>query len=121
MIIILLAFASCKKDTCSKENPGTGGNCTVSGQTKHHSDIIPHTRVFIKYGAKEFPGQDTTKYDASVTADANASYSISDLMPGDYYLYGVGYDSAIFLPVTGGIGISICDEPTFSTDIPVTE
>lgn len=120
-VVLILTFPSCKKDTCSKENPGTGGKCTVSGTVKHHSEPIPYSRVFIEYGATEFPGTDTTKYDSKVTSDADANYSISDLMPGNYYLYGVGFDNDISLPVTGGIGITICDESTLSSDVPVTE
>lgn len=114
IIFILLIVSSCTKE-------GTGGSSTVSGTVLHHSTPIPNCVVYIKYDAKEFPGNNTSLYDASVTADINAHYEFKGLRDGDYYLYGVGYDNAIGETVTGGIGVKLKYNKTTNTNIPVTE
>jgi hypothetical protein len=114
LLISVLIISSCHKE-------GEGGKSSVSGNVKHHSKLIPNAVVYIKYGAKEFPGTDVSKYDASVTADSNAHYEFKSLYKGDYYLYGVGYDNAIMEPVTGGIGIELKLNKHLDADVPVTE
>lgn len=104
---------------CTKEGPG--GKSSVSGNVLHHDLIIPNSVVYIKYNATEFPGPDVSVYNASVTADANGHYEFKDLRKGDYYLYGVGYDNAIFEQVTGGISIKLKYNKELKTDVPVTE
>ena len=100
LLIVILGIVSCKKN-------GTGGKATIKGYVKHHEQIIPMAKVYIKYGATEFPGTDLSLYDANVTANANAYYEIKDLRMGDYYLYGVGYDNTILESVFGGIPVKI--------------
>jgi hypothetical protein len=119
-ILFILAIAlSTTFSACHKE--GTGGKSSVSGSVKHHEALIPNCVVYIKYGTKEFPGKDLSKYDASVTADANAHYEIKDLRKGDYYLYGAGYDNSIMETVTGGIAVQLKYNKETETDVPVTE
>lgn len=113
-VILSMTISSCHKE-------GTGGKSSVSGSVKHHSALIPNSVVYIKYGAKEFPGTNTSLYDASVTADANAHYEFKNLRKGDYYLYGVGYDNTIMETVTGGIAVTLKYNKESSTDVPVTE
>lgn len=122
-IIALALLASCNKNDCDKSDPGLGGGGSVSGNVQHHGTAIPDAQVFIKYGATEFPGADTSQYDlVRIASSSDASYIVTDLKPGDYYLYAVGYDNSISMPVTGGVGIEICgeDDAKFS-NIPVTE
>lgn len=121
-ILALASLNSCK-DKCDKDSPGLSGNVTLEGHVKHHSAAIPNSRVYIKFGASEFPGADTTLYDAGTSANStDAHYSISGLSPGDYYLYGVGYDPSLQDSVFGGIGIEICEDGgTVETNVPVTE
>lgn len=114
MLVTVFAFTSCKKE-------GTGGKSSVSGFVKHHSLAIPNAVVYIKYGATEFPGADVSKYDASTVADASAKYEFKELQKGDYYIYGVGYDSLLMEPVTGGIGLFLKRNEAKKTDVPVTE
>lgn len=123
LIVSLALLSSCDKNKCDKSDPGIGGGSKVSGHVQHHGTAIPNARVFIKYDATEFPGTDTTQYDAAKTAtNSDAYYTFMDLKPGDYYLYSVGYDNNISLPVSGGVGIEICgDEEDLNTNIPVTE
>ena len=105
---------------CTKEGPG--GKATIKGAVMHHTKLIPGTVVYIKYGATESPGKSPSNYDASVTSDASANYKFESLQKGHYYLYGIGFDSTISLPVSGGIPVEIKDASgTVSTNVPVTE
>ena len=118
-IISLLLFASLFV-TCRKEGPG--GKGSIGGFVKHHSQLIHGAVVYIKYGAKESPGTNVTYYDASVNADANAHYEFPDLKRGNYYLFGVGFDSSMVKTVTGGVPVTIKNKTeSVQADIPVTE
>lgn len=117
--IVLAAVVMLTVTACHKE--GTGGKSSVSGTVKHHSKPIPNAIVYIKYGTKDFPGTDVSKYDASTVADASANYSFKDLRKGDYYLYGVGYDDAILETVTGGVSVKLKYNKETQSDVPVTE
>src|SRR5688572_9930555 len=89
-IIAIFSFVSCKKNQL-------GGKSTVFGKVAHHSKSIANATVFIKFNAKEFPGRDTTVYDAKVKADANGNYSFK-CYRGEYYLYGFGIDPDVINP-----------------------
>ncbi len=118
--ILILIFFSTLIISCSKE--GRGGKAAIQGAVKHHSTPIPGAVVYIKYGAKESPGTNVTYYDANVTADASANFMFPDLKRGDYYLFCVGFDSAIAQTVIGGIPVEIKSKTeTLTADIPVTE
>ncbi len=114
LIIISLSLSSCKKE-------GPGGKSSVSGNVKHHQELIPNAIVYIKYGATEFPGGDVSLYDDKVTSDTNAHFEFKELQKGDYYLYGVGYDFTGSYTVTGGVGITLKRNKSSEIDIPVTE
>lgn len=110
---------SCKKN-------GTGGESEIAVWVKHHSNLIPGATVYIKYGAKEFPGADVSKYDESkvtgTTGHSNGHTHFEGLLKGNYYLYAVGYDSTISQTVTGGLYVKIKkNHEHIETDIPVTE
>ena len=90
---------------CNKE--GIGGTTTVATIVKHHEKIIPGATVYVKYGVKEFPGEDVSKYDNSLVVDKNGHVHFEDLKKGNYYFYGVGYDSSIMMIVKGGTPIDI--------------
>lgn len=116
----LLTFFILITISCSKEGPG--GKAVIKGTVKHHSTPIPGATVYIKYGSTESPGTDINYYDANVTADAQANYSFPDLKKGDYYLFGVGFDSAAVQTVTGGLPVQIKKKTeTVEVTVPVTE
>jgi len=118
-IFYILLFSSLLF-ACTKEGPG--GKAAIQGSVKHHTALIPHAVVYIKYGAKDLPGTNVTHYDASVTADANAHYEFADLKKGNYYLFSVGFDSAIVQTVSGGTPVILKSKTeTVTADIPVTE
>ena len=114
LLTLSILVYSCKK-------AGLGGKSTIEGTAYHHAKPIPFTTVYIKYGATSFPGTDVSNYDNHVTADTNAHFAFTGLQAGNYYLYGVGYDYAIFGQVTGGIGVSVKKSKTLTTNLPVTE
>jgi len=111
---LLLAFLfSCKKNQL-------GGKSTVSGKVAHHSKAIANARVFIKFNAKEFPGDDTTAYDDKVRADGDGNYSFK-CYKGDYYLYGYGYDFGISKTVIGGVPVHIRNKEKLEVNVAVSE
>lgn len=98
-VIFLFLFSFCKKN-------GTGGKATIKATVSHHEKIIPGATVYIKYGAKEFPGSNPSSYDANYSAP-DGTCEIKDLLRGDYYLYAVGFDSSIGELVKGGVPVKI--------------
>ena len=119
LMAVLAAVALLTVTSCHKE--GTGGKSSIKGVVKHHEKPIPNCVVYIKYGTEDFPGTDVSKYDASTTADGSANYSFKDLRKGDYYLYGVGYDTDISEIVTGGVGVKLKYNKETNINVPVTE
>jgi len=119
LILTSLCLLTVTLYSCHKE--GTGGKSSVSGTVYHHSKPIPNAIVYIKYGATEFPGADVSVYNSHVTADANAHYEFTSLRKGDYFLYAVGYDDAIFEEVKGGLGIKLKYNKKVTADVAVTE
>ncbi|MBK9284774.1 MAG: hypothetical protein IPM51_10740 [Sphingobacteriaceae bacterium] len=100
ILLMAIVITACKKE-------GTGGSTTVATLVAHHAKRIPSAMVYVKYGAKDFPGSDVSKYDASELCDKDGHAHFENLQKGDYYFYGVGYDSAISMPVYGGAPVKI--------------
>jgi hypothetical protein len=126
-LFFLISFYACKKDHASLSG-GSGGKVTVIAKTYHHTKPIKGTSVFVKYASDEFPGTDTTLYDAhyhAVTTDD--SVIVSGLTAGSYYFYGLGVDSAIAgfqngYNVKGGIPYTVSiDSGTLVITVPITE
>lgn len=113
----LAAFAV----ACEPE-PGLGGKARIRGVASHHAAVIPSTRVFIKYDANESPGTLTTLYDDSTVAGSDGRFEFSELQRGVYYLYGIGWDSAIGQVVRAGIPVVLTERNEVEDVIlPVTE
>lgn len=97
--------------SCSKE--GTGGDATLVVFLKHHGRIIPNQAnhpdtVFVKFNAKDLPSDPTHNYDTFFVGEAGEDHvHCEELKWGDYYLYGVGYDTLIQQRVTGGAAVHI--------------
>ncbi len=107
---------------------GTGGNVTIIAKTLHHTKRIKGCSVFVKYAANEFPGEDTTLYDARYREGiAEDSVVISGLTAGTYYFFGLGIDSAIAgfqdgYNVKGGIPYTTnLESGTVTITVPITE
>lgn len=120
ILLYLLSFLFLIPLACRKNQ--LGGKSSVSGFVKHHSKSIAFASVFIKFDAKEFPGSDTTIYDAKLRADENGAYTFS-CYKGNYYLYSHGYDYAIPAPhiVVGGTPVNVRMNENVDLNIAVTE
>lgn len=117
VMLLCIVLVSCKKN-------GTGGNAFVLAKSTHHDKLIPYATIYIKYGAKDFPGTSTSNYSNSITTGADGIVRFSDLRYGDYYFYSVGFDSSIMQSVTGGDHLQIKwsdRKKTISFIVPVTE
>ena len=116
-LVMITIFSFCKKN-------GTGGKVTVAAITKHHDRVIPFSKVYVKYGAKEFPGEDLSQYDAEQTTDKEGHTHFTGLRYGNYYFYGIGYDSVSQAVVKGGIALKIKwkeRKQEIELNVPVTE
>lgn len=116
VLIGLVWLGACKKNQL-------GGKSMVKGTVAHHGKPIGNAVVYIKFDAKEFPGENTSVYNASVTANASGYYETPKLYKGNYYLYAVGLDPAIAAPyiVKGGFAVSLKSNEEKNIDIAVTE
>lgn len=118
---LILVLASCKKD--DKCNAGIGGNVTVVAFPKHHGVSVRPHYVCVQFNTQDFPGVDSSLYDLVVIADTTEDHiEIENLKCGDYYIYEVGFDTAIAQVVSGGIPYSF-DQTSSEIDleVPVTE
>jgi uncharacterized GH25 family protein len=118
LIVCALNFASCKKNQL-------GGKSNIKGKVMHHDKAIPFAKIYIKYGATEFPGTNVADYSTSIDADHNGNFLIEKIYHGDYYFYAVGNDDAVSTSVgnvKGGMHLKVkmLKEVT-GVVVPVTE
>ena len=119
-ILVLILLSLIGLSSCTKA--GKGGKSTIEGLTKHHTRIIPFTTVYIKYNTQQLPGTDPSNFNDNVVSDSQGNYKFSGLEKGNYFLFGIGFDSAISLPVRGGLPITIKKNgDVVNTDVPITE
>ena len=116
ILFVGLALTACDPDE------GFGGNASIEGVVAHHHDPIANSIVYIKFDATEFPGSDVTLYDDETDADAEGNYEFTGLKKGNYYLYGVGWDSLFTDSVFGGVPAEISKkDEVLILEVPVTE
>lgn len=118
LVICALSFFGCKKNQL-------GGKSNIKGKVVHHDAAIPYAKIYIKFNATEFPGEDVSKYDATLDADHNGNFLVNKIYHGQYYFYSVGVDPALGATnniVKGGIALKVkmLKEIT-GFEIPVTE
>ena len=106
---------------CTKA--GAGGKAIINGHVKHHEISIPGSIVYLKYGAVEFPGSDVSTYDENTLASSgDGHYEFKELKKGNYYIYGVGFDSTISAGVVGGVPVKIKNKTeSIEINVPVAE
>lgn len=104
--IVILFLASCTKE-------GTGGDATLVVFLQHHTKPILSRpayldTVFVKFNSRELPGTQKNNFDTFFVGEAGEDHvHCKGLKPGDYYLYGAGFDTAINERVTGGMHVRI--------------
>jgi hypothetical protein len=112
--LLILHLVACKKNQL-------GGSSVISGRVSHHSKPIPNAMVYVKLGAKEFPGTDSSRYDAKIKANSDGFYRI-ECYRGDYYLYATGIDlQSQPLYVRGGTSVTLRKNESAEIEIAVTE
>ncbi len=118
---ILLALLVCMVLTNCKKNK-LGGSAEIKGRVFHHAKPIAGATIYIKYEAKDFPGEDVAKYDTKVNADAQGYFSIK-VYKGNYFLYGYGEDKDLPPPyvVKGGSQVSIRNREVVDIVLAITE
>ena len=86
-------------------------------------DLFVLPILYLRFGAKDFPGSAPTDYDMTTIGEANEEHvHIEGLRKGDYYIYAVGYDSTISAVVTGGQAYKISSKSgEHDVDVAVTE
>ena len=106
-LFVLLLIGVSIFDSCSK--PGLGGQNTVNVTPQHHGRNIKDCIVYVKFGTSELPGTLPSNYDASFSTNPPDSFTVkvTGLKEGDYYFYGIGFDSTIMLPVSGGLPVTM--------------
>jgi hypothetical protein len=114
--MLMISLTQCQKNQL-------GGKSKVNGIVNHHGKPISGATVYIKFKATEFPGEDVSVYDASVTANQSGYYEINNFYKGEYYLYAVGIDPDVAAPgiVKGGIPVKLVSREEKNLDIPVSE
>ncbi len=104
LIISAFTFAGCRKDNPITV-PANGVRALIS--VNHHGVPIPYTAIFVKNNTVNFPGQDTTQYDARYVTDANGRLVLSGIPNGQtayvYYAKGIdpSWDTTQVTPVWG--------------------
>ncbi len=117
LFILLIQFYSCKR-----EHIHVHDEYSLQGAVKHHDQLIPLAKVYIKFNTKAYPGSDTRNYDDSFMANKAAYYHYHTPNAGDAYLYAVGFDSSILSVVKGGRPLDIGGKnKELYIDIAVTE
>lgn len=113
---LLLFEPACKR----RESAGFGGSANLKLIAKHHGLLIDSCTFYIKFNAKDKPDE----YDVIRTTihDASGSYAMLEGMKkGDYYIYGIGWDSTIQEVVMGGLPYEVTEEIDQDVIISVTE
>ena len=104
LFIFALSLFGCKKNQL-------GGKSNIKGKVMYNNTTaVPFARVYIKYNAASFPGEDVSVYDTYIDADQNGNFLISHIYHGQYYFYGVGADPTTSISnniVKGGIALKV--------------
>lgn len=120
---LLIAITACFTLTsCERKDElaGKGGKATLKVTPQHHGDNIDSCTIFLKYNAQDLPSE----YDEQLTCvleNGKPVATFSELKPGNYYIYGSGWDPDINQAVVGGIPYKIEEEKTYNITVPVTE
>jgi hypothetical protein len=104
LFICALSFFGCKKNQL-------GGHSDIKGKVMYNNtDAVPFARVYIKYNATSFPGEDVSVYNTYIDADHNGNFEIKKIYHGQYYFYAVGVDPTTSVSnniVKGGTALKV--------------
>ncbi len=119
--ILLTVLTSTILFSCKKGD--IGGKAEIHAKVSHSGTPIYASTMYVKFDADEQPSDPTNDYDLKVEGEPTDNHvHIEELRYGKYYLYAVGYDSTISMPVTGGVAVKIKwseRKETIEVDVPV--
>lgn len=122
---ITIIIFSCKKKALPNAGHGGGGTATLVVLPQHHniSKNIDTCKVYIKYNAQNTPANG--QYDDSTNctcANGVVTCTFDSLRNGDYYLFGLGYDTSVYKHIDGGLYCPInAQHATTTVDLAITE
>lgn len=96
IILCIVLYACCKA--------GTGGKATIICHVVNANTgaAVNNTIVYIYYGSSTPPATLDKFNDHKSTGINGSTATFTGMKCGTYYLYAVGYDSAVSLPLKGG-------------------
>jgi hypothetical protein len=126
LTFVISATACRKNDDDDNNNAGKGGSARLVATLAHHNITknITNAKVFIKYNTSDAPGNGVYDDSADCMYINTVATAIFDSMkPGNYYLYGRGYDTSIAQTVLGGIKYDVVGTAAQidTVHVPVTE
>lgn len=86
-----ILFFGCSREV-EQPIPSDKIKATLVVEVMHHQWTIPNILVYLKKNVTEFPGENTSVYDLSLTTDQAGNVQFSSLLYGNYYLYVKGWD-----------------------------
>ncbi len=88
IFVLLLCIGGCQPDNYDQIK----GPFVLEMQVYHHTVPVPHVQAFLATDVELFPGNNTSKYDLTQTADENGHIVFRHLFPGDHYIFARGFD-----------------------------
>lgn len=123
--LLALSFSACKSDDDTQPVAGKGGPTSLRVTPRHHSVPIDSCIVYIKYNAQDVPAGGVYDDSAQTQGEGNgvpAQATFPNLRPGNYYIFGRGFDRAGPYAVRGGTPFTIPTEKvTYDVFLPVGE
>lgn len=106
---LLVAFICLTVPSCVKESPDfVYLNTKATFRTQHHERAVPNIKVYIKYGASEFPGYDDFSiFDTVVVSNEFAEAVFPEVPLGKNWVVAVGIDEVLQEPVIGNLPFEI--------------
>jgi len=101
---------------------GNGGSVNLVVFPQHHGAPIYGATAYLKFNTQSNPGA-LTNYDKTVVGESGEAHiHVNGMRCGEYFIYCVGYDSTINMPVRGGIPYSFSTQSgEIDVHVPVTE
>jgi len=122
-IVCLITVFSISMTWESCQKAGLDGQNTLVLKPQHHGLAIKGAVAYIKFNESELPDTSASAFDHVVKGNNDEDHiHIENLKRGKYYVYCVGFDSAINDQVRGGIPVVINSKSgETEKEVPVTE
>lgn len=101
--IFFLLFITFFSSLLSCDEQLTTGSLLIT--VKYDSELVGQATIYIKAGTLQNPNIGLKDYDYVQRADGSGQAYFSKLLPGNYYIYAVGYHSNT--QVSGDSGLTI--------------